>query len=52
MRNRMSSLHEWVSGHRRLSTVFLAVGVLAAVVEPAAARIGANHNETLLSDES
>jgi hypothetical protein len=50
-RNRVSSLHEWVSEHRRLSTLFLAVGVLFALVEPAAAGIMPNHSETLLGDE-
>ncbi len=49
MTQRMLSL---VSRHRKLSTALLAAGALIALVEPAAARIGANHNETLLSDES
>lgn len=41
---------KWLSRHPKLSIALFSVGALLALVEPAAARIGANHNETLLDD--
>ena len=49
-RRRMRSTHRWLSRHPKLGVAMFTVGALLALVEPAAARIGANHNETLLSN--
>jgi hypothetical protein len=50
MTRHLLSVQSRISGNRKLTVALLAVGALLALVEPAAARIGANHNETLLSD--
>jgi hypothetical protein len=52
MTRHLLSAQRRISENRKLSVALLVVGALLAIVEPAAARIGANHNETLLSDES
>ena len=46
----ITAAYRSASKRKLLITAMLTLGAFAAVIEPAAARVTANHNETLLRD--
>jgi len=46
----LTAVYRSASKRKLLTTAMLTLGAFVAVIEPAAARVTANHNETLLSD--